>query len=116
MRPIIYGIPNCDSIRMAKKWFTTNNIEYHFIDVRTSILDEIRVENWLEALGDRVLINRRSATWKKLSRVEKLVTDKNDLILLLQTNPTLIKRPLLEFCDVIKVGFSPTDYTALFGT
>ena len=41
MKPLIYGIPTCDSIRKARKWFDANNIEYSFSDVYSFLLVEL---------------------------------------------------------------------------
>lgn len=38
MHPIIYGIPNCDSVKKARQWFDAHAIAYTFVDVRKTPL------------------------------------------------------------------------------
>ena len=34
MRPVIYGIRNCDTIKKALKWLDNHSIDYQFHDYR----------------------------------------------------------------------------------
>ena len=31
---VMYGIKNCDTIKKARRWLETNNVEYRFHDYR----------------------------------------------------------------------------------
>jgi len=35
----IYGIPNCDTCRKARKWLEQNSVQHQFHDVRVDGLD-----------------------------------------------------------------------------
>ena len=39
MTTIMYGIPNCDTIKKAQKWLYENNITFTFHDYRKDGLD-----------------------------------------------------------------------------
>jgi Spx/MgsR family transcriptional regulator len=115
MKPVIYGIPTCDSVRKARKWFEAESIEYGFIDFRNQAPTREQIEMWLEALGKNALINKRSTTWKQLSETERNEVEHGDSIATLLAQPTLIKRPLLEYGGETAVGFSAKDYATRFG-
>src|SRR5210317_2332347 len=97
MKPVIYGIPTCDSVRKARKWFEAESIEYDFVDFRKQAPTREQLGTWLAALGNNALINKRSTTWKQLSDAERNEVEHGDSIAILLAQPTLIKRPLLEY-------------------
>ena len=33
-QPILFGIPNCDTVRKARKWMESQEIAHEFIDLR----------------------------------------------------------------------------------
>ncbi len=115
MKPIIYGIPNCDSIRKARQWFEANGIEYTFVDFRQSTLSRDKVARWIEAAGHKILINKRSTTWKQMKDSDRHEVEHGDSLSVLLAHPTLIKRPVLEHQDNTIVGFSADDYASRFG-
>ena len=115
MKPIIYGIPNCDSIRKARQWFDANGIGYTFVDFRRTALSEDKVAGWLKAVGQTTLVNKRSTTWKQMSDSERSEVEQGDSLSVLLAHSTLIKRPVLEYQGDIAVGFSAQDYASRFG-
>ena len=68
---ILYGISNCDTIKKARKWMDTNNIEYQFHDYRKDGLESNQLKQWTKELGWETLLNRRGTTWRKLPETEK---------------------------------------------
>ena len=114
MKPVIYGIPTCDSIRKARKWFDAQSIDYQFIDVRQTAPTREQVAGWIEAVGQKAMINKRSTTWKNMSDTERHEVEHGDALKVLLANPTLIKRPVLEYAGDTAVGFSADDYAARF--
>lgn len=110
----VYGIKNCDTVKKALAWLNANNIEHEFFDVKTCGLTLKQIDGWREAVGADTLINKRSTTWKQLSQADKdkVVTQQGLAIVL--ANPTLIKRPLVEHNASVNVGFSESQFTALF--
>ena len=110
----IYGIPNCDSVKKARKWLETKNIEYDFVDVRENTPDASHISHWVTALGAEKMVNKRSTTWKNMSEGERLEAQTGDTVSVLLANPTLIKRPVLEHNEVLDVGFKADAYAAHF--
>ena len=114
----LYGIKNCDTVKKARKWMEANGHEYAFHDFRADGINADQITTWIEAVGPELLVNRRSTTWKQLTDEQKsYVLDNNQpaIIELLIEQPTLIKRPVLEYKNNVKVGFKADDYTATLG-
>lgn len=112
MTTTIYGIPNCDTVRKARKWCDAHDVPYEFVDFRETPVGDARIASWLAAVGDS-LLNRRSTTWKQLSDAERDSTaNDTGIIALLAAHPTLIKRPVLEHKGDIAIGFKADDYAA----
>lgn len=114
MTPVIYGIPNCDSIRKARKWFEANDIEYRFVDVRQTPPSSGEVSAWMAAVGQQALVNKRSTTWKQMGPEQRQQVESGDALPILLAHPTLIKRPVLEYAGQVAVGFSADDYSNRF--
>ena len=114
MATIIYGIPNCDSVKKARKWLDSHGIGHEFVDFRQTPVERSRLDSWLGIIGPESLVNRRSTTWKSLSDDDRARVSSGDGAALIAENITLIKRPVLEHGTVITVGFSDAAYTELF--
>jgi len=110
---VLYGIPNCDTCRKARKWLDRKGIEYRFHDVRADGLDENTIRKWTAAVDWKELLNTRSTTWRSLPDKDRQDLDEKRAIELMQQHPTLVKRPLADFNGEILVGFSEDRYNEL---
>ena len=63
---ILYGISNCDTVKKAKNWLETNNLDYRFHDFRKQGLETETVQDWLNQIPWDKLLNKRSTTWRNL--------------------------------------------------
>ena len=59
-----YGIPNCDTVKKARKWLDTKGIEYAFHDYKKEGVDPAKLAKWIEAHGVDVVLNRRGTTFR----------------------------------------------------
>ncbi|GAB1256741.1 ArsC family reductase [Aurantivibrio plasticivorans] len=113
-KPTIFGIPNCDTVKKARKWLESQGVDYEFHDFRKDGLSKSQVADWLKTIDAGKLVNKRSTTWKQLPEKQKENLDAKVIPSLLVEYPTLIKRPLLEIDgQAISVGFSEKDYQQL---
>ena len=113
-QPILFGIPNCDTVRKARKWLDDQGQAHEFIDLRADTLSSHKITEWLAVVGADRLINRRSTTFKQLSQGDKAALEDDGAVSVLQAHPTLIKRPVLEWNTTVSVGFKAEDYAQLF--
>lgn len=101
----VFGLPNCDSCKKARKWLDQHGIVYDFKHVRDQPPQSDTLSGWLETVGWETLLNRRSTTWRTLEDSEKEDLTQGKVRKLMQENPTLIKRPVTVSKDAILVGF-----------
>lgn len=106
----LYGIKNCDTVKKAQKFLQAQNTAYNFHDFREQGLSAEKVEQWLDAVGVEVLVNKRSTTWKQLTDDERNNLNRQTAVALCVANPTLIKRPVLEQDGRVTVGFTEATY------
>lgn len=111
---VLYGIPNCDTVKKARRWLEEHSIDYRFHDFRADGLTDSQIKTWLKDLGVETLINKRSTSWKNLSENQRATLDDKTAVRLVAKNPTLIKRPLLETNGHRMVGFKADSYAELF--
>ncbi|MEP0392405.1 MAG: ArsC family reductase [Erythrobacter sp.] len=108
-----YGIPNCDTVKKARKWLDAKGLDYTFHDYKKEGADAGKVTSWIGDKGVDVVLNKRGTTFRKLSDAEKEQTaDKAKAAQLLVQNPSMIKRPIVECADGILVGFKEDEWSA----
>ncbi|MGB2172736.1 MAG: ArsC family reductase [Porticoccaceae bacterium] len=107
---ILYGISNCDTVKKAKNWLETNNIDFSFHDFRKQGLESEIVQDWLNQIPWDKLLNKRSTTWRNLDPEVQQSVNAETVVQLLVANPTLIKRPVLAVNGIINIGFNADTY------
>ena len=110
----VYGIKNCDTVKKACNWLSKNNIDYQFHDFRKDGLTQVKIKQWTSKVDWEILLNRRGTTWRKLSDQDKNSINKTHAIKLMNEQPTLIKRPVIEHSNDVLVGFSEATYKNTF--
>lgn len=113
MRITLFGIPNCDSCKKARRWLEANDIAYEFHDVRVDGLTQKDIQRWLKSVQWEKLLNTRSTTWRNLPDQQHANVDKKNVLQLLLKYPTLVKRPVLETGGRVTVGFCADQYSEL---
>ena len=109
---IVYGIPNCDTVKKARQWLTAQGLAHGFHDFKKQGVPPERLARWLDALGWEKIVNRQGTTWRKLdAAIQAGVQDADSASALVQEQPSLIKRPVVEWPDgSISVGFKTDDW------
>lgn len=110
----LFGIPNCDTVKKARNWLTEQDFDYEWHDFKKQGLSAEQVQQWIDAIGWEVLINKQGTTWRKLDEATKAgVVDAESAIAVMIANPSVIKRPVLVTKDLTQVGFKPELYQIL---
>ncbi|AEX22812.1 ArsC family reductase [Vibrio sp. EJY3] len=112
----MFGIPNCDTIKKAKKWLEAEDIAYEFHDYRKQGVDEALVTEFCDALGWEIVLNKRGTTFRQLTQEQKDSLNEENAIKLLVENPAMIKRPILKVNDQFHIGFKADQYTTIFNS
>jgi arsenate reductase (glutaredoxin) len=108
----LYGIPNCDTVKKARKWLDAAGIAHRFHDVRKDGLDAARLDGWMAALGWEALLNRAGTTFRKLPDADKADLDAAKAAALMLAEPAMIKRPVVEYDGGLLVGFKEPEWAA----
>jgi Spx/MgsR family transcriptional regulator len=101
----VYGIPNCDTVKKARKWLEAEGIDFTFHDFRKDGLEEGLAADWIARLGADIVINKRGTTWRKLSDEQKNITSDAQAVALILESPAMIKRPVFDKDGDLYVGF-----------
>lgn len=113
MQIVIHGIRNCDTMKKAFAWLDEAGLPWRFHDYRKNGVDVTALRRWCAALGWEALINRRGTTWRKLSAEQQAIAGEDEAIALMQAQPSLIRRPLVEYGDGgLLLGFDAERYAA----
>jgi len=111
---ILYGIPNCDTMKKARVWLDAAGVDYSFHDYKKLGIDAAKLTAWCDVLGWEILLNRAGTTFKKLPEASRAGLDQAKAIVLMLAQPSMIKRPVLEGKGVLLVGFKPEIYARTF--
>ena len=109
----MYGIPNCDTIKKARKWLEANSVDYQFHDYRKNGLKAKQLKQWSKELCWEILLNRRGTTWRKLPEAAREAINEESAIALMLEHPAMIKRPLLDTGKTRIIGFREEEYSEL---
>lgn len=110
---VIYGIKNCDTMKKARAFLDAQGFSYDFHDYKTQGVTVAKLAEWAKMVGWEKLLNRAGATFRKLPEADKQSLDATKAFALMQAQPSMIKRPVLEANGQILVGFDPEQYAAL---
>ena len=117
MSIVLYGIPNCDTVKKARAWLAEHDVDHTFHDFKKQGVPAERLDRWIAELGWDKLVNRKGTTWRKLDPARQAaVTDAVGAKALMLAEPSVIKRPVVEW-NVKKstVGFDAAAWALLAG-
>jgi Spx/MgsR family transcriptional regulator len=106
----MYGIPNCDTVKKARDWMEVTETPYEFHDFKKEGVDRARLQEWEKVVGWEVLLNRRGTTFRKLEESRKSGLDAAKAIALMEEQPSMIKRPVVEWGGGVMVGFDQDEW------
>jgi arsenate reductase len=109
----IYGIKNCSTVKKSRSWLDDQHIPYEFNDFKQSPPSIEQLTKWKDAIGLDRLLNKRSTTWRALPEDAKENINDQSALELMQSHPSLIKRPILETSQQITCGFQADIWTTL---
>ena len=114
MQVTMYGIPNCDTIKKAKKWLQQAGIDFEFHDYRKQGVDTEMVTVFCNHFGWEQVVNKRGTTYRQLTPEQKDTLSESSAIPLLVKHPAMIKRPVLLVDGQYYIGFKAEQYSSIF--
>lgn len=110
----VYGIANCDTVKKARAWLQDHGVDYQFHDFKKQGLPLDHVDRWIAAVGWEALVNRKGTTWRKLDDTTRdAVVDAASAKTLMAQQPSVIKRPVVEWAGQTTVGFDAVHWEPL---
>jgi len=103
----IYTSPSCTSCRKAKAWLEQHDIPYKERNIYSEPLNKQEIKQVLQMTenGTEEIISTRSKAFQNLKvDLDDLTIDQ--LLDLVQTNPGLLKRPIIMDDKRLQVGFN----------
>jgi len=115
MQPVVYGIPNCDTVKRARAWLAERGAAHAFHDFKKAGLPASRLDAWIAQLGWEPLVNRRGLTWKKLDVATRTrIVDAAGARALMLATPSIVRRPVVEWPrGELTVGFDEARWAEL---
>lgn len=110
MKPVMYGIKNCDTIKKARTWLEARGIDYRFHDYKAEGIDRKMLEGWCAEHGWEIVLNRAGTTFRKLPEKDREGLYATKAVSLMLAQPSMIKRPILDTGHERLVGFKPEIY------
>jgi arsenate reductase (glutaredoxin) len=112
----LYGLPHCDSTAAAVKWFDKHGIQQTLHNYKTAGIGIEKLNEWSSKIGWEKLLNKRSTTWRSLSKeAQEKVIDEPSAINAMLKNTSLIKRPVIESATGVLIGFDEKLLAKTFG-
>jgi Spx/MgsR family transcriptional regulator len=110
----LYGIANCDTVKKARAWLAAQDVAYRFHDFKKEGVPTAHLDAWIEAVGWEKLVNRQGTTWRKLAAdAQAAVKDAASARELMLAQPSVIKRPVVEWGPRTTVGFDAEAWAPL---
>lgn len=108
----MYGIPNCDTVKKARKHLEASGVDYDFVDFKKTPPTKDLLSRWKKKLGE-LPVNKRGRTFREVKDDYEDATEATQVKLLMEKS-SLIKRPLLEKNNKpLMMGYSKEDYDGL---
>lgn len=111
---IIYTSPGCASCRKAKQWLKDNHISFIEKNIFSNLLKEGEIKYLMSRCehGTEDIISTRSKAFQNLKRSLDDFSI-NELVKLIQKNPSILKRPILLSEKTMVVGYDDDEITAV---
>ena len=109
---VVFGIPNCDTVKRARAWLTAQVVEHRFHDFKKNGLTPALLQAWVKQLGWDPLLNRRGTTWRQLTDAQqRSVQDAASAQVLMLAHTSLVKRPVVDWGGGrLTVGFDDGEW------
>ncbi|MDR6784220.1 arsenate reductase [Pedobacter africanus] len=94
---IVYGIPNCNTVKKARTWLEENGFNAEFHDFKKKGITAEKLNEWCNIFGWEQVLNKKGTTWRGLSAdVQQKATDQKGAVEVLLQYTSAIKRPVIE--------------------
>ncbi|SMC60903.1 arsenate reductase [Pedobacter africanus] len=112
---IVYGIPNCNTVKKARTWLEENGFNAEFHDFKKKGITPEKLNEWCNVFGWEQVLNKKGTTWRALSlEVQQRVADQKNAVEVLLQHTSAIKRPVIEVDGKpVLISFNEAQYAAV---
>ena len=111
---VVYGIPNCDTVKRARAWLAEQGISAEFFDFNRRGVPEHELSLWIAEFGWERVLNRQGTTWRKLDAAAQCAAQNADgAKALALAQPSVIRRPILARNGQYILGFDAPSWSRL---
>lgn len=97
---VIFGIPNCDTVKAVRRTIAEAGLDVVFHNYRTDGVPTDKLTGWMNQHGWEAVLNRSGTTWRRLSEQERsAVVDTPTAVALAVEHDAVIRRPIIEWTD-----------------
>lgn len=109
---IVYGIPNCNTVKKSIDWLKQHKIDIEFHDFKKLGVTAAQLKKWIDLVGWEALVNKKGTTWRMLdAETQASITSEKKAIALMVEKTSVIKRPIIEVGKTIILGFDEAQYS-----
>lgn len=90
----MYAIPNCETVKKARKYLEDRKISYEFVDFKKNPPTLDLLKKWKDFVGE-FPVNKKGLTYKKHKDVFEKMSSKEKFDFII-SNSSIVKRPVLE--------------------
>ena len=109
----VYGIKSCGSVQKALRFLDARGIAYTFHDFKTAPVSDKKILDWTAKVPLSTLLNTKGTTYRTLG-MKNHELDDNGKIEWMGNHNLLIKRPVIEYKDMLVVGYDESYYEGIF--
>ncbi|MBB5438202.1 Spx/MgsR family transcriptional regulator [Pedobacter sp. AK017] len=112
---MIYGIPNCNTVKKARTWLEENGFHAEFHDFKKKGISMEKLNEWCKVFGWEQVLNKKGTTWRALSaELQQSVKDQKTAVEVLLQHNSAIKRPVIEVGGKpVLISFNEDQYAAV---
>ena len=112
---IVYGIPNCNTVKKALDWLKENKVKYEFHDFKKLGITSEKLAEWNNKAGYETFLNKKGTTWRDLEPpIKESIKTAPDALQLLEQKTSMIKRPVIDDGNFLYFGFDAEVYKKHF--
>lgn len=110
---VVYTSPGCASCRKVKKWLKEHNLKFLEKNIFNIQLNESEIKHLLmrSENGTEDIVSRRSKVIQE-SKIDIEDMSMNELVLFIQKNPSVLKRPIVLNEKSFLVGYDEEEIGA----
>ena len=110
---VVYTSPGCASCRKVKKWLTDHNLKFLEKNIFNTQLNENEIKHLLmrSENGTEDIVSKRSKIIQE-NKIDVEEMSMNELVKFIQTNPSILKRPIVLNEKSFLVGYDEEEIGA----